>query len=410
MELPPPLGCLEREPLVLLVTGRTAVATIGGMPSVARHAAVAERLGYEPLVLYPGSMRALGAEISGAVGQRVSCVPSNAFNTEAGDDDRQVLVLAGDWYVSPGAVVDFIESTTGPALARFNDRTREVAPLARMSVASLKRIIPALANTPSGELINRNSDANSMLVDLPATERHRLSDSVAVDRAETKLFNRAGVKRESPLLRLVQNYLTLPITRRLAATSVLPLHVSAAKIALGLLAAWVITAGSWLTGVAGALLFFLSRVLDGVSSDLARAAIKDGSSGEKADFYGDLAVMAAMLWALSGRADSGVHGELLASVAFAGVVLSAWLAWKRIFHAQWTRDRDRAPGFLHVRPASFASRFANRNGTAWALLLTTVAGRPDLFLWACAVAAHVYYLLWIITDRRKQATGDAGLA
>ena len=49
--------------MVILVTGRTAVARVGGISAIRRHVETAKRLGLDPLVLYPARMTALGAEI-----------------------------------------------------------------------------------------------------------------------------------------------------------------------------------------------------------------------------------------------------------------------------------------------------------------------------------------------------------
>ncbi|MFQ5478460.1 MAG: hypothetical protein ACE5E4_07580 [Candidatus Binatia bacterium] len=399
MQLPPALGTLDREPVIVLVTGRTAVVRIGGMASVARHVAAIRRLQLEPIVLFPDRMRALGAEISCEVGDDVLCVPADRFGDEAGSDDALVLVIAGDWFISPRAIMEFIAETDGPALARFNDRGRTVAPLARIRVAALKEIIPRLADAPSGELINNSALEPVALFPLDVTERHRLSDNVAVARAENKLFNRVAVTNESRLFEFVQSYLSLPITRRLAATPVTPLQVSMAKVGLGLLAATAIAGGGYAPGLFGALLFFLSRVLDGVAGELARAAVRDGSAGEKVDFAGDLAVHFAMLFALAQRGDAGDHADILALVAFAGVAVSAAVAYQRVFRHLWA---SRAQGRLQqTAPASFAARFANRNGVAWALLLTGLFARLDLFLWAAAISSHLYYLLWLGSDRKS---------
>jgi hypothetical protein len=113
-ELPPVLGKFTRTRVVVLVTGRTALARIGGIASVARHVATATRLGFDPLVVYPARMRALGAEIEGELGDHTPCLPSNELADQAGGDEDLVLVIAGDWYVSPQAIVVFNDHTTGP--------------------------------------------------------------------------------------------------------------------------------------------------------------------------------------------------------------------------------------------------------------------------------------------------------
>jgi phosphatidylglycerophosphate synthase len=398
VELPPVIGNFSRERVVILVTGRTAVSRIGGITAVARHVATAVRLGLEPLVLYPGQMRALGAEIAGELDESVQCLPSDDFDEEAGADDAEVLVIAGDWYISPHAVVAFSKATSGTALGRFTYRGRVTAPMARMSVDTLKEVIPELADHPSGELIRAALPDDATVFQLAVSECHRLSDNVAIGRCEDKLFGRLGATGEVWHRRLFEKYLAIPITRQLARTRVTPMQLSSTKTAAGLIAAWIFLQGGYFNGLLGALVFFASRVVDAVARDLARAAVREGSQGEMADVIGDLAVQFAVAWALAVRPDAGQHAMAAAAIATAGLSLSGWLAYDRVFRARWEADDDvMAPR----APDNFASRFARRNGPAYALVLAALVDRLDLFLWAAAIASHLFYVVWLRAEAKS---------
>jgi hypothetical protein len=87
------------------------------------------------------------------------------------------------------------------------------------------------------------------------------------------------------------------------------------------------------------------------------------------------------------------------------VLREAWEARQReVSHA------GEAPGELAAaargpHPAAagdeFISRFVQRDGIAYALLFAAAAGRLDLFLWAAAVASHLFYVLWLIARPRS---------
>jgi hypothetical protein len=390
--LPPVLGKFTRTRVVVLVTGRTALARIGGIASVARHVATATRLGFEPMVVYPARMRALGAEIEGELGDHTPCLPSNELADQAGGDEDLVLVIAGDWYVSPQAIVVFNDHTSGPAVARFEERGRMVAPVARMSVAAVRQIVPKLETAPTGDLILAASEARAEVVPLLVSERHRLSDNVAIEHCEDKLFASLGDGTEPWHVSLVQEFVAIPVARYLARTRTTPAEVAFAKIALGLLAAWVLSGFGYWSGVVGALLALASRILDGVAADLARAAVRDSAQNDPFDLAGDVAVQIAVVWAVAIRIGPG-YGYWLAVIATVGILVSALVSYLRVFRRVWEAEARRE---RHDVPRdNYGSRFARRNGPVYGLLIAALIGRLDLFLWAAAAVSHMFYIGWL---------------
>ncbi len=354
-------------------------------------------------MLYPVRMTALGAEIAGEVDGSARCIAADTLADEAGRDEELALVIAGDWYIAPDAIISFSNETRGPAVARFEDRRRIVSPLARMHVRSLRAIVPELAARPPAELIDRAAEPDSIVVPLAVSQRHRLSDNVAVARCEAKLFGWVGTSNEPWLARLVQRAFAIPLTRRLASTSTTPARLAVAKVVLGLMAAWSFTIDGYLSGLMAASLYFLSRVLDTVAGDLSRAAVVAGSRGAKADVAGDVVVLLALIAALGTRLPSRDANALM-WVAIVGIAISAWVSYRRVFRWEWRlgnsfelnwNRRDHA-----IARDNFAARFWRRNGPAHALLIAAAVGRLDLFLWAAAAGSHLFYVLWFITAAR----------
>ena len=396
IDLPPVLGSFTRTRVVILVTGRTAVAPIGGMASVARHVATARRLGFDPIVLYPARMRALGAEIAGEIEDDAVCLPSDVLAEQAGDDADLALTIAADWYVSPAAIVAFNDHTSGPAVARFDDRGRTVAPVARMSVGAVRSMIPKLDGSPTAELIHHAVDRDATVVPLLASERHRLSDNVAISRCEDKLFASLGDIDEPWHVHAMHKYAAIPLTRRLAHTRFTPFQLATLKIALGLLAAAVLAGGGYLRGLGGAFLAITSRLLDAVSGDLARAAVRDGAQNERFDLIGDLLVQTTILWAVAVRLATPT-ATWLAIIGTVGIAISAWVSYRRVFRRVWEAQKRNARH--DVRRDNYGSRFARRNGPAYGLVLAALLGRLDLFLWAAAITCHLFYLGWLVSER-----------
>jgi len=395
--LPPILGVFERTRVIILVTGRTAVARIGGMASVARHVATARRLGFDPIVLYPARMRALGAEIAGELDDDAVCLSSDAFVDQAGSDGELALVIAGDWYVSPSAIVTFNDETTGPAVARFDDRGRIVAPVARLPVGAVRSLIPELAGNPPAELIVRAADEDASVVPLLVSERHRLSDNVAIERCEDKLFASLGSRADPWHVEVLHRFVSIPIARRLARTRYTPFQIAAAEIALGIVSAWVLTTPGYAVGIFGSLLYFGSRVLDAAAADLARAAVRNSPQNERFDLIGELAVQLAIVWALAARNDS-FDAFVLAAIATVGILASAVVSYVRVFRSVWQAQARHARH--DVSRDNYGSRFARRNGAAYALLIAALLGRFDLFLWAAAIGSHLFYIGWLRDEER----------
>jgi len=400
--LPPVIGHFTRTRVIILVTGRTAVARVGGVTAVRRHVATAARLGLDPLVLYPSRMKALGAEIVAELDGAAECLPADELDDRAGRDQDLALVIAGDWYVAPSAILAFESSTRGHAVARFEEHGRRVAPLARITIASLRALIPKLADNPSGELIDAATAPGSTAVTLPVIDRHRLSDNVAVARCEAKLFGWVGDQGESPVARALQRWLAVPFTRGLVGTGITPAQVAGGKFVVAMLAAVIISRGGYAAGVAGAALYFTSRLLDSVSGDLSRAIVVEGARGDKADVLGDVVAMFAMLVALAvhvGGTSAWPAAWTAAVIAATGVMISTAVAYVRVFRVLW----EPAPAGSHgwrehtasSRPDSFPNRFWTRHGLALALLMAALIGRLDLFLWAAALGAHLYYIAWL---------------
>lgn len=399
--LPAPLGAFERRPVIFLVTGRTAVARIGGISAIRRHVATAVRLGLGPVVIYPPRFKTLGAEIDADLGGRARCIPADEADDALGPDDTDALVVAADWFISPAALYEFGRSTHGPAVVRFTDRGRVVAPVARLAIGRLRPVLSRLSDSPVSELMSEIVPVDAEVVVLDAGERHRLSDNAAIERCERKLFGLGSHRKETRLAYMMERFVSIPIACALARTFVTPLQVSLAKILVTLLVAAIISDGGYVGGIVAALLYLGSRVLDAVAGDLARAAVRPRARGDKVDVIGDFLAHHCVLWSIP--AGAGWPNELVVAAALAslGLTASGVMTYRRVLKPVW---QAHTLGIRHrVRRDNFATRFAQANGPAYALLLAALIGRFDLFLWGAAFASHAFYLLW----RRRGLKGAA---
>ncbi len=390
--------------MVILVGGRAALSRVGGVPSVVRHVAAAERLGLAPIVVFPASLGALGAETAGILAVLCPFIVASAVADYLPAEEPWTLASAADWYLSFGTTLSFKERTSGPARARVVERGAPAAPLARVATNSLATLCDELATTPAALLLER-ATRTAIVFEPESTDQQRLGDDASQAAAEEKLL--ASVFGRRSLLDAGRP------RRELAALLAPPLAsldsdftwLSMLKNAAGLVAALLLLAPGYGAGIAGALFYFAVRILDGALALAARAVVGESAWREKLDAGGDTVMQIAVLWAIALRPDAPPEATLLAAFACLGLVVATGLAWSFVLRDIWAAHSTRS---LVDEPADeFLSRFVQRDGVAVALLFAALLGRLDLFLWGAAAAAHLFYILWLLARSRRSASPPA---
>jgi hypothetical protein len=421
--------------LVVFVSSRGALATLAGVPSVERHVQAGRTLGLDVAVVYPPERRALGAEIRGLVEDDVACLPADqlaehlsrsrepasgesgsaqsrraerAGSDELGGYPTPVYVIAAEWYLSMAAVLAVRDAQARRVFGRTCERGCVSVPVARVDVEDALAVAAQLGTTSAAAALAAMLGPTVASVDLDSRGEQRLSDNVSTAHAEEKLIeNLFGPQRLLPVLRLRPTLAPL-LARRFNQTELGPAGISAIKLVLGLAAAWILGGSSYAAGLAGAVLYFVARLVGASGMVLARASLSDNDVREQLDLAGDTVLHLALLWALAGGAARDSGGVLLASIATVGVLVSTGIAY--VFVLRESRDARRrtleSSGEIHVATAGagdeFVSRFVQRDGIAYALLFAALAGRLDLLLWAAALASHLFYVLWLITRPRRE--------
>lgn len=409
------------ETLVIFVSGRGALAELAGVPSVERHVQAGKTLGLDVVVVYPSQRRALGAEIRGFVHEDADCIPADQFEARAASlhfADDHVLVVAAEWYLALAALIAVRDSPSLRVFGRVCERGRISVPVARVSCANAIAVAAHLGSTSAAAALAALPTPDDESIDLDSRSEQRLSDNISTAHAEEKLIRTVfGPHRILPVLRL-RPIVAPRLARALSHTVLGPTRISAVKLLLGLAAAWILAEGSYASGVAGASLYFLARLLGAAGIVLARASLVESEVREKLDLAGDTVLHIALLWALAGGAARG-HGAIAAALlATIGVLLSTGVAYVFVVHESWqARKRDSLPALgERVQPTmiaarahhsgaagdEFVSRFVQRDGIAYALLFAALVGSLDLFLWAAAVASHLFYVLWLLARPRGQ--------
>jgi len=217
----------------------------------------------------------------------------------------------------------------------------------------------------------------------------------------------AGPKPQDGFMaRHFDRHLSLAASRALLETSVTPNQMTVFSTMLGLIGASFFLGDTRLHYVAGALLVWLHSVLDGCDGELARVRFQESALGSDLDFWGDNLVHLALFTCLGvGFWLDGHRRTLaLAAVADAGVLASAWTAWR---HRRARREKSGPEAGVVEQAAGdgFESKLARiENALAqrdfiYLLVLLAFVDMVYEFLWAAAIGGSLYFIVMLYLRR-----------
>jgi phosphatidylglycerophosphate synthase len=203
--------------------------------------------------------------------------------------------------------------------------------------------------------------------------------------------------------------------RRLEAlleTGVTPNLMTTLSTLLGLGGASLFLRPDRASAVAGALLVWLHSVLDGCDGELARVRFQESDFGADLDFWGDNLVHLALFTCLGAGlhlAGTGPHALALAAGADAGVLASAYFAWR---HRRARRAAGRSTAGVTEEVAGpsldgWLSRLENalaQRDFIYLLVLLAFLDRAYEFLWAAAVGGLLYFAIMLYLRRDHDQT------
>jgi phosphatidylglycerophosphate synthase len=206
--------------------------------------------------------------------------------------------------------------------------------------------------------------------------------AIDVDRAEKRIKTLFGW--------LLYRRLSLPLSLRLAQTSIRPAHITAFGLALGLSGAALLGLGSYGALVAGAILANLAKLMDAVDGEVARAKGLDSKAGYVADGLTDRLRDVAVIVGLGvGAARHGSDAALAWTLA-AVVGYLAFFYVSGAFPSHWREVRSEADvDEKHMFRVAGALRLGAGDTLAVITLIGALANHPIWAVIAVAVAAPV---------------------
>ena len=214
-------------------------------------------------------------------------------------------------------------------------------------------------------------------------------------RAAPRTLRRALAKpNDGPISR----FLNRPVSTRLTmATAPLRIHpdvVSAVAFVTGVAAAWLLGAGM---GVGGAILAYVTSILDGVDGEVARLQNRATPGGALLDGVldriSDAAIVAGLaVWAIEAGTLSPTAGVILAAAATAASMLS-----------MAAKDRIAALGLPEAPERGIGYLLGGRDGRLLLITVCALMGRPVWALVAVTTTAGAALVIRLVFVRVRAA-------
>jgi phosphatidylglycerophosphate synthase len=246
----------------------------------------------------------------------------------------------------------------------------------------------------------------------------RLDGAAAARAAEWRLLRSLPKSFQGPADALINQHLSLRITRLLCRTPITPNQITFAALLVGLVAAALVASGDRAALVAGGALLVLQNVLDSCDGELARLRYQFSALGQWLDNVVDDAVDAALMVGL-GAAAGGVW-LWLGLVAGAARIFTqlALYAQVRRLGGQFTRFRwwfeEEVESIDSVydpnSPRTWLRSFARRDVYLWLWAVLCIAGLPVVAAAYADAISFGYLLVTVlhlgITARRSRQASD----
>jgi phosphatidylglycerophosphate synthase len=365
-------------------------ARLAGLPLAERVIRAAARAGYAQIVVCsagcdPHSL-ALLRRLSTAVPGVVLCNSREAASEAIRNGDQRFITAIGAGTIVSAALLE-LAATIVPATDEIRDvpagpewRRSGVLRLTRDDAEELDTVERALRTRvdreytlPSGEDV--------------AEGRAHLAVRIrtAADRAAAEhTIRRASYKDTDNTLARFNRRMSLPISVALIRTPLTANQLSILLVAVGFYAAWLLSLGSYVTGIAGAFLSLAASILDGCDGEIARLKYQESALGCWIETFGDYSYYIAIFIGLTIGAVRVTHLAAfywIGGLAVAGTLLSfALLVFLR------TRITAGRPERLHaIARARFKAEPTFWSRIAWRLSFTATRSAMPYGIFAFAL-------------------------
>jgi phosphatidylglycerophosphate synthase len=342
-------------------------------------------------------------------GVPVDALPAGSLPLESADGDA-VVVIGPDTLFGPALLADLVADNAGAAAVVRDDT----------GVPGLL-FVPSLLRTTASE--RRSFDALAVALDAYPGLRdltdgdtfcRRLESPHAVAAAERDYIRHLNGKGESYFTKKIRRF-SVPLSRRLVALGATPTAVTLGGLALAAVSAWCIAGGTYARGMAGALLYYSSMILDCSDGEVARLTLRDSRSGAwletMVDYGTYFLLFAGLVTGVQEQPGSDVHLRAAAPALVGSLVVVAVASYLRHRVAaadpgQFDEASARVMADAHAlqRFARWGRQWIKRSSVAHLVLALAIVDQMAvlLYLWAfgATVAAVVIIAVMPFVVRR----------
>lgn len=285
------------------------------------------------------------------------------------------------------------------------------------AAASLRAVLQSeRPEEAAAEFLNSLPEAERIESGEPALIPIRKGSAQDLERARKALFQSLIKPTESYLSKNLERKISLSITGRLVDTAVTPNHISLISICMGLASGWLFLGPYRLHHIAGALLLWLSSVIDGCDGEIARLKFQESRLGSVLDFLGDnlvhIVVFFCIGFGLYTRGEGMVY-LALGILAALGTLATASAVFWRIFLKGGSGSVITFSTPVRVermartddglrRKIELADKISNRDFIYLILALSAVGGLW-IYAWLCAFGTF-FYLAYLLHVYRRMGT------
>ena len=235
--------------------------------------------------------------------------------------------------------------------------------------------------------------------------------------AERVLFAKLTKKTDGPVSRNINRRFSKSITRVVMNTNVVPNHMTAVGLVVGVLAAaltaFVTPSSMWMLPV-GALLFQISSMIDGCDGELARLKFKHSDSGEWFDTISDDVINLSYLLSL-GVGLYRLSGEQLWLNLGVGAFVLGWFvalnSYRKLLASgkgthlvlEWSFQKVENPSLFSRLVARFEF-VGHRDFYAMTLMCLVLAGLAKPALVMSFAMTGIIFSVWVMTALHEAGT------
>jgi len=393
---------------VILVTQHGAVR-VAGLSIVQRAIFAFERAGVHSiaLVAHRPAERSITTPVTRSERTRVRWYTPEALPDEVDGDTLVVLrpvVLNSTAIESLGALGD----SANPVLA-LDTTDRSGTPIAtgtyliaREAAAEIpRRVAAAIAGNPVADTDTRARFPAGVCSPLGPPD-----GPVDTRTPETMLLGSLRKKTDGFFAYWFDRRISTAISRHLVRTRITPNQISIFTFFLTLVSAMLIATPDTLTSGAGALLFWMTTILDGCDGEVARLKYLESKQGARLDLLCDNIGLIALFLGIIVHVYAEVpHLELLYAGAaiIGGMVAAMVIEYRRITGPRIRHGSDRLLTPDEIRQHTLYERLASRD-FAYLLPVLAFSGTLSWFVWTVAVGVNLFWIGLVTIVARKRTT------